>query len=68
MVLVNPTVALDEREDWKHLKNDHPTCASFMVKADDIESMYFHKRPWIWTCFYRASKKIGLIGEENDTC
>jgi hypothetical protein len=48
---------LDEREEWKNLKNCRHA-RSFMVKAEDIESIYFHKRPWLWSCFYRASKQI----------
>lgn len=67
-VLVSPTKALDEREDWKNLKKNHQPARSYMVKTEDIESMYFHKRPWIWACFYRASKKIGLTIDGNDVC
>lgn len=48
--------ALDEREEWKNLKKDRQDDSSYMVKAVDIERMYFHKRPWLRTCFYRASK------------
>lgn len=68
MVLVDPTRALDEREDWNNFKKNHPMAGSYILKADDIESMYFRRRPWIWATFYRASKKIGLIGEGIDTC
>jgi hypothetical protein len=49
--------AFDEREDWRNLDKNHQYARSYMVKAEDIESMYFHKRPWIWASFYRASKK-----------
>lgn len=67
-VLEFPTSALDEREDRRNLEKNYPLACSYMAKADDIESRYFHKKPWIWACFYRASKKIDLIGEANDTC
>jgi hypothetical protein len=53
--------ALKEREDWKNLMKNPREDRSYMVKAEDIESMYFHKRPWSWACYYRASKKVGLV-------
>lgn len=52
---------LDEREEWKNLKKNCRDDRSYMVKAEDIESMYFHRRPWLWTCFYRASKQIAYL-------
>jgi hypothetical protein len=58
LALGTPSNALDEREEWMNLNDGSEYEQSYLVKAEDIEKMYFHKRPWLWTCFYRASKQI----------
>ena len=41
-----------EREEWKSLEEGD----SAIVKSKDVEGMYFHKEPWLWTSFVRASQ------------
>lgn len=42
----------EEREEWKSLGEGD----SAIVKSEDVEGMYFHKEPWLWTSFVRASQ------------
>lgn len=58
LALGTTSLALDEREEWKELRKSRRGDRSYMVNAKDVENMYFHKRPWIWTGFYRASELL----------
>jgi hypothetical protein len=55
---MSANVMFNEREEWKQLKALAPKnqrrLISVMVKTKDIESMYFHRHPWMLSHFYRA--------------
>jgi hypothetical protein len=49
--LLHSNKVFDEREEWQSYRLG----CSYMVNAEDFESMYFHRRPMLWLHFYRAS-------------
>lgn len=44
-------IIFEEREEWKQLEGKLA-----IVSSKEIEGMYFHKEPWLWTSFARASQ------------
>jgi hypothetical protein len=51
-----PEMVREESEEWKSLlAADRAKYA--IVSPKDVEEMFFHRLPWLWSIFYRASQR-----------
>lgn len=57
---IYPELIFEEREEWKPL-GAGDKFKSAIVKAEDIEGMYFYQEHWVWAAFSRTCERLSLI-------